>query len=513
MSVSWVTRFRKKLAILWSKSTDFLKRHFLGSFPVVFSSVFIVGVMVFSVLPSAWIIQSTHLIIGLAVLCLLILIIIIWGALGLEKRGVVSENHPYEVSQNLRQSYGVGVMLLALLLGLLCSLVVVRGDQQQEFWERDSLSRFTNMEGKIRVLVTEKPDDDHERTTLTGVILSGSKPKIRFSLPRYPRVSLGDICFLEGEIEESKNFDDFDYKGYLANRRVYRIMRVRSSECGKADDLPLWMRIKVALTTFKAALIADIDKSIPEPQSSLLAGIVFGQDRVFSESFEKEIRNSGVSHVVAASGYNISFVVGIAARVFNFVDRRKRIVLELLSVWLYCITSGLSASIVRAGLMYSIAQGFSYFGLYLPILTAMIATLALFVAIDPRIMSDVGFQLSYCATLGLIYILPLIQDLVRKLGLEWMAKSVVLPTLACTLTTLPITVLTFRTVPLLSILVNALVLPVIDSVLMLGVGALGLLYVVPQVSRVVFLIIWLQLKYFEYAISFFGRMQWAVINF
>jgi competence protein ComEC len=395
----------------------------------------------------------------------------------------------------------------------LFALVVVRTDKLNEVLERDSLSRFTDVTSKISVLITEEPDTDHQRFTLTGVILSGSRPKIQFSLPRYPQVELGYICFLEGEILEPENFDDFDYKGYLANRMVYRIMRVRNSECETGVELSVWMRIKVALTAFKHTLIGDIDKNVPEPQASLLSGIVFGQDRVFSESFETEIRNSGVSHVVAASGYNISFVVGITGRIFNFVDRRKRILLELFFVWLYCITSGLSSSIVRAGLMYTIAQGFSYFGLYLPILNVMIMTLAIFVAIDPRVMTDVGFQLSYSATLGLIYILPVIQNFVRKIGLDWIAESVVLPTLACTLTTLPVTIHTFRAVPLLSILANALVLPVIDSVLMLGVASLGLLYVIPQVSKVIFLVVWFQLKYFEYVVSFFGKIPWGVVSF
>jgi competence protein ComEC len=389
----------------------------------------------------------------------------------------------------------------------------VRVDREIEAEQKKEWVRFTNKDANIDVLIDSEPEVEHEEVNITGTLLSDSRLKLLFTLPRYPQVSIGDRCRLKGEIYEPESFEEFDYKEYLRNKRVYRIMRVKQSECAPGTVSSLWLKLKVSAVRIKSYFIAEIDKSLPEPQSSLLTGIIFGQKRAFGEEFDEAIRNAGVSHVVAASGYNISFVVGISSSLLRFLDQRKRLIGAMVLVWIYCVMSGLSPSIVRAGLMYTVAKGSSYFGFYIPILNIMVFTLFLFVLIDPRIPFDVGFQLSYLATLGLIYVLLGLQTLIKKIGIAGLADSILLPTLACTLTTLPITVITFRKLPLLSIVVNALVLPVIDSVLILGVASMALFYTFPLVSRIIYLVIWFQLKYFEQVVLYFGKMSWGVLSF
>lgn len=479
----------------------------------LFAFGFTLFVSLFQAFELVNIIEIPLYIIGWIILCLLSTIIIIWGKNG-------RENDPIDIQKShipVSQIYGFwrkgGLSFLALLLSAFVSFARVGIDEQREMLEQENWGSFTNQDSEIKVLIDREPVPRHQEVAITGTILSDVGSKIAFTLPRYPKVSVGDICFLRGNISVPENFSDFNYKEYLSNKRVYRIIQVKSSSCSPYSDLPFLLNIKVYIMRLKAELIVNIDRNLPEPQSSLLAGIVFGQERVFSDDFDLAVRNAGVSHVVAASGYNISFVVGIASSLFAFVSEKKRVVTNLLFVWLYCVMTGLPSSIVRAGLMYTIAQASKFFGLRLSIFDLMLFTLAGFLLIDPRIFSDVGFQLSYLATLGLVYLLPLAQSFVDRVGLSWMSESVLLPTLCCTITTLPVTVLTFRKLPILSILVNTLVLPVIDSALMLGIGAVSVSYLFPSLSRLLYAAIWAQLKYFEGVVSFFGSVAWATISF
>jgi competence protein ComEC len=315
---------------------------------------------------------------------------------------------------------------------------------------------------------------------------------------------------------EPESFSDFDYKTYLNNRNMFLIMENPIFECADISKRRGGFAIKNFLIDFKQTIIKNIDRIVLEPQSSLLVGILFGSKRVFSYTFDENVRMAGVSHIVAASGYNITILVILINKILLFLPKKIRIILGLIVIWFFAILSGFSASIVRACIMSSLSLLSLFWGRANSIHTSLILASGVFVFFDPLIIYDVGFILSVSATVGLVYVSPILIDLRKGIfkKLKFLDEYVI-PTMSCTLSTLPVSLITFKTFSIWSVPVNALVLPVIEGTMLWGVLFLLIQKIHPPLSYFFLSVANLQLKYFEYIVNIVGSLNmgaWDISN-
>ena len=355
-----------------------------------------------------------------------------------------------------------------------------------------------------------------EDINLNGQTLGKDHGYILIKTENYEKFKIGQVCKFTGILVEPENFSDFDYKTYLMNKQIFLIMENPLFECANTARRRAGSDIKNFLIDFKQSIIKDIDKIMLEPQASLLVGILFGSDRLFSSDFEESIRISGVSHIVAASGYNITILVIFINKLFLFLPKKIRIIFSLIVIWLFAILSGFSASIVRACIMSSISLFSLFWGRVNSMHISLPLASAIFIFLDPLIIHDVGFILSVSATLGLVYISPLLIDMRKRLlkKLKFLDEYVI-PTMSCTLSTLPISLITFKTFSIWSVAVNALVLPVIEGTMLWGVLFLLIYSIHPPLSYLCISIANLQLKYFEYIVNIVGDLNigsWEISN-
>ena len=375
---------------------------------------------------------------------------------------------------------------------------------------------FTRVNACFLVKITKEPDISVSRTTYYASILSDSQNtegnfpgEVIFRQPNFPRYKIGDVLKICGTFGEPENFDDFDYKKFLRNRNVYGILEPEYVEYIKRDN-----SVKSRLYDLKQTLIQILENSMTEPQVSLLSGILLGEDRVFTEEFEENVRKSGTSHIVAASGYNVTILILMVNRIFQFLDKRKRNLLSLVVIWSFCLMSGMSSSIVRASIMGSMTLIGGLFGRYQSIHRSFVIGIWLFVFFSPTVAFDVGFQLSILATIGLIYLSPSIENFAesRNVNMGETFKEYTLTTMSCTLSTLPVSVLSFGSFSVVSILANTLILPVLESTMLWGF--LGLISsIFPAcISHIFFTISFVQLKYFEIVVDILGRLDFLVLD-
>jgi len=253
------------------------------------------------------------------------------------------------------------------------------------------------------------------------------------------------------------------------------------------------------LVDLKQKIVKNVEKYLNEPQSSLFVGILMGENRIFSESFGSYIRIAGVSHIVAASGYNVTILLIVLNSFLRFLPKKLRIAISLSLIWCFCLLSGVSASIVRACIMASITLIGLLFGRKGSIHVVFFLCIFIFMLFDPKIIFDVGFQLSCCATGGLIYLLPSIINAFKIGSKDGFLAETVLTTISCTVTTLPISIFTFQTFSMWAVIANTLILPVIESTMLLG--ALGLIFS----SYFLMYVVNLQLKYVEIVVQLIGN--------
>jgi len=365
----------------------------------------------------------------------------------------------------------------------------------------ESVEKHTRQELTVQLL---------EDIRVEGYIIKKNSTYILLKVPSFYKFQVGQVCKIFGQLLPPENFDDFDYVRYLANQKIYFIVENPSISCDSISERREGSFLTNFLVDLKVKLIEDVDKVLNEPQSSLLAGILFGQKRLFSNEFDDATRIGGVSHIVAASGYNVTILSLLVSNIFSFLPKKYKLILSLIVIWLFAVLSGLSPSIVRACLMSSISIFALLFGRSNSINILLPFTAFIFVFLSPTALSNVGFLLSISAVFGLVYILPILAQICKQMKIKSkFVENYILPTLSCTLSTLPVSVFVFKTITIWSVLVNALILPVLESTMLFGFLGILIQSVLPHLSLLFYSIVNTQLKYFEEIVMFIQKIPFG----
>lgn len=251
-----------------------------------------------------------------------------------------------------------------------------------------------------------------------------------------------------------------------------------------------------------------IGELIPEPQLSLLLGILFGGKRQMPYKFWQDLQKTGTLHIVVASGQNVTmvarFLIGLLVWVVN---RRKALLIAIVGVILYVFMVGAEAPVVRAGIMAVLAYFAQMLGREQEGTIALFSAAAVMLLISPLLIFDIGFQLSFAATAGILWFYPLFKKKkffsLRILG-EGLAT-----TLSAQLGVMPLLLTNFGQISFLSPLINGLVLWVVPIIMVLGLVVVFLGLIIKPFAWVLSWFVWLLLTYFVKVIELASNLPWA----
>jgi competence protein ComEC len=304
-------------------------------------------------------------------------------------------------------------------------------------------------------------DPDHLQT-LRGRVLVW--------MPRGVALRAGDRVEFDGELEEPRDFDGFAYREYLARQGI----GATSSAYGAVVHAGSRGALVDGLDAIRRALLAGLLATVPEPEGALGAGILLGARAGIAPEVADAFTAAGLTHVVAISGWNIAIVaavVGAATRPLLRVGggRVAAASVAAIAVTGYVLITGASPSVVRAALMAGALVLARLGGSPAHAISGlMLAALGMLVA-APQVLWDVGFQLSALATAGLIWFAaPLEKRLARWPAL---VREPVALTLAAQLTTLPVILLNFERLSLVSPIANVVVVPLVPIVMACSAAA------------------------------------------
>lgn len=366
----------------------------------------------------------------------------------------------------------------------------------------------------LRVRVEEMALPDGSDQPVTGEILVRTF--------RFPVIAYGSRVRIQGLIETPPEFEDFSYKDYLARQGIHSLMNLpQVTVLAEGQGNPLYHTV----FALKGRAQATINQLIPDPQAALLIGILLGNDNGISPDLAEDFRATGMTHVIAISGFNIALLTGLLVALGEKVfPRRGAVVVAMLGVAIYTVLVGADASVVRAAIMGTIFLvasrwlGRPNYAFASLMLAALLMTL-----FNPHTLWDVGFQLSFAATLGLmLYADPLIQWTRRRLS-NWLEKpavdrtmgflsEAVLITIAAQILTLPLMILYFRQLSLISLLANALILPAQPGVMIWGGLATLTGMVSPLIGQFFAWVAWLFLAYTIWLVRLFAAVPWASVS-
>lgn len=343
---------------------------------------------------------------------------------------------------------------------------------------------------------------DGQHITLETTLLSEPKIKGRFqtiflnldngnrvfiTIPKYPQYHYADILRFSGVLKVKTASTPGDKKrGLIINEKIVLTMSFPKVEAVKnKQNFPLApIKSGLAITSFvRQKMILFFEKSLDPTSSSLLLGIVFGIKEKMPSEFMENLREAGVMHVIAASGMNVSMFGAFISSLFGFFLKRKiALALTVFAIVFYAFLAGLEASIVRASIMGILVFSSQIMGRQKLSFYILFFTAFLMLFVSPVLIFDIGFQLSFMATFGLLYLKPLIGNIKSAdfITRKVIAGDDVLTTTVAQVSTLPIILSNFGTYSLLSIIVNGLLLWTIPFLMILGgLGAIFGLIIEP----------------------------------
>jgi len=317
---------------------------------------------------------------------------------------------------------------------------------------------------------------------LEKVIISGEEggtevavlSKALIVTEHYPEYFYGDEVRFEGRLLKPQNFrksDDesgrsFDYISYLSKDEIFYQIYYPESDLLSSGGGNL---IKRNLFSLKDLFLENVSRVIPDPHASLLGGVVLGAKRALGEDLLDDFRTTGIIHIVVLSGYNITVVAEAISRVTQFAPPLLRFALASLAIAGFAIMTGLGATIVRASIMAWLVLFAHTIGRASSITSLLFIAGFLMLLHNPKILIfDPSFQLSFLATLGLIYFSPLIERRITLIPKKYNLRGVFAATLATQIFVLPLLLYMMGEVSLVAVPVNLLILIFVPLTMLLG---------------------------------------------
>ncbi len=334
--------------------------------------------------------------------------------------------------------------------------------------------------------------------------------RVLFNAEKYPLYEYGDCLEILAYIEAPGEFLDFDYGAYLSVSDIYGIVSFPKSVrfVGVKKN---WFFERVYL--LRKEVLGRLNRIFPEPASSFMAGLIVGSRKGISANLMQDFNAAGLTHILAISGYNITLIILIVGKMLWFLPRGKRILWSVVFIVLFVILVGASASVVRAALMGIISVSSLWFGRKYFVLRALFFSGFLMVLWNPQtLFFDVSFQLSFLATLGIILFAERIEKFLQKVPEFFMIRENLKMTLCAQILTLPIMLMNFGQISLVSIFANLLVLPFIPFAMMFGFLAFLLSFISFDLALGVGFLGYLILKFVIFVVSFFGGLDFAYIE-
>lgn len=253
-----------------------------------------------------------------------------------------------------------------------------------------------------------------------------------------------------------------------------------------------------------------VRRAIPDPEASLGVGYLVGQRRSLPEELDQALKAAGLTHVVVASGYNLTILVGAARRIFARVSKFLAAFFSSGLIVGFMAVTGMSPSMSRAGLVTGLSLLAWYYGRRFHPLVLLPFAAAVTLLINPSYgYNDLGWQLSFSAFAGVLVVAPLLQNYFFGEGKPGVIRQVLGETVSAWVCTVPLIVLAFGQFSNVAILANLLILPLVPLAMLLtfvaGVGALLL----PALATIVGLPALLVLGYMTKTAIFLGNVSWA----
>lgn len=357
-------------------------------------------------------------------------------------------------------------------------------------------------------LVVEEPDKRERSTHL--VIENELGIKTLVVTDRYSKVSFYDKILINGKIEKPKPFEGFDYPGYLAAQGISFVSFYPEIEIKERKDI-FWGRALILNIRNKSREF--IHYKFGEPHGAILSALILGYQRQITSTWQEKLNASGISHVVAVSGQHITVLTFLVISFFGyFFEKRISLIFSIIFIFLFLVLIGFPSSAVRAGIMGFVAILGKLFGRMSDSNRLILLAGFSMLFINPLLLKhDIGFQLSFLAAIGIVNFSNFFNNRVFK-SFPKIIKETLSSSFSAQVFTLPLMVYYFKEISIIFPITNALILPFVYSIMVLGIFFLIFSFFSYFLANIFFFPLYLLTIYLVNVVYYFSAIPWASIS-
>jgi competence protein ComEC len=333
--------------------------------------------------------------------------------------------------------------------------------------------------------------------------------KVLVSTSHYPEYNYGDRLNIKGELLTPGVYNDFSYKDYLAKFQIYSVcynpeIDIINNQQGNI--------VYQKILELKKSYQGKIHQVLPEPHASLLSGIILGAKRALPEELREKFNLTGVSHIIVISGFHVAVVAGL---LMNFclginISRKKSFWISIAGIIFFVVITGLQTSAIRAAIMGGLVLLAMYSGRLNNSRNAILLAAIIMLMINPKLLRyDIGFQLSFLATISIIYLSDSIKKYLKILPQAFKIRESATMTLSAQILTLPIIIYNFERFSLVAPLTNIMVVPLVPLSMLAGslVGFFG--FISTELSQYFSYAAWGLLQYILWVVEKLSILKFA----
>lgn len=298
----------------------------------------------------------------------------------------------------------------------------------------------------------------------------------------------GDILNIKGEYilpNESRNYKGFNYREYLKTKKIYGTIKARNNDLkviGKDGTNPI---LKLS-NKIRNSMNKQIESLLPSANANLLEGILIGDKNQIPEDIIEDFKISSLSHVLSVSGANTAYIIIGATYILtkSKISKKSVYIITIVLLVIFMAITNFTSSVIRAVLMAIVMLGSKLFYRKVDILTSIALSLAIMLIYNPFMINDIGLQLSYLGTLGIVLLNKNIEILLCRLRIPEKISKILSVIIAAQIMIMPIMALNFNNVSLIFFVSNVLVSPLIGTAMILGFITIFISYIFFSLAKI-----------------------------
>ncbi|AXG73352.1 ComEC family competence protein [Flavobacterium arcticum] len=342
-----------------------------------------------------------------------------------------------------------------------------------------------------------KPNDFNEKYyfKIQSINKQHATGKLLVTVPKNDyshSLNAGDIIIIYETpklVTKIGNPHQFDYAAYMEKQNVFHQIKLKNNyiEVGQIKNFDYYTEY------FRNILINSFEKHNYSPQvMNVIKALLLGQRQDMDKDINQDYIDAGVIHILAISGLHIGilfYILRLLLKPLNHFSKRGRLLQLLITLtflWIFAIIAGLSASIVRAVVMFSFVSIGLYFNRNANIFNSIAVSMLVLLLVKPAFLFDVGFQLSYAAVFAIVWMQPLYRKIKvsRYKAVNYFIDIVVI-SLVAQLGVLPLSLYYFSQFPILFPIANIVAIPLVTIALILGIIVLALNFIYSDLALLV----------------------------